>query len=737
MKKIFLLGITIIFIFNSVLLVASNIELSGNITSEQKQWLKNHPGELPHWMTPEEELRRDEIGKDFTPTDPPPAPVRQPAEFEPMQGVLIRYPFGISYDIIAEMSEDTEVVTVVSSTSQQNYVLSQYNSHGVNTANCSFLIAQTDTYWIRDYGPWFIFNGNDEQAITDFPYNRPRPYDDNIPVVFGNVNNIPVYGMDITHTGGNYMTDGQGIAISTTLVWEENPGLTHQEIDQLVYDFLGIHTYHVVPDVNATYIKHIDCWAKYLSVDKIMIREVPPTHPQYDEIEAAVDYFSNQISSYGKPYEVVRVYTPNDEPYTNSLILNNKVLVPITGSSWDDEAIASYQEAMPGYEVIGFYGSWYSTDALHCRTMGITDRYMLYVHHIPLKDTDNTTDDYLVGTKIIPYSGENLIADSLLVYWRIDGSFWSSIQLQSAEDDSFYAYIPAQPIGTTIEYYIHAADNSGRSENHPYIGAPDPHTFSIIGGTIEGNVTLNGGTGNVENVQVSANGITVNPDDNGNYVIEIMSGTYDVTASLEGYQDSTITNVEVLLGQATTGIDFTLLPETSAVQDIPLYSEWNWISTYVHPDDTSLDSVFACLMPDAVYQVKSQSQSATNFGGVWIGDLTNISDGEGYLIYMNEQVSDFSIIGTQIPYDTPIDLTAVWNWIAFYPDVAVPIEIALQNITDDENAIQIKNQTQSATWFGQWIGDLNIMEPGISYKLNMNSEDQLIYQIDKSKFYCK
>ncbi len=28
--------------------------------------------------------------------DPPPTPIRQPAEFEPMQGVLIRYPFGIS-----------------------------------------------------------------------------------------------------------------------------------------------------------------------------------------------------------------------------------------------------------------------------------------------------------------------------------------------------------------------------------------------------------------------------------------------------------------------------------------------------------------------------------------------------------------------------------------------------------------------------------------------------------------
>ncbi|MDZ7777165.1 MAG: hypothetical protein U5L09_16890 [Bacteroidales bacterium] len=30
---------------------------------------------------------------------------------------------------------------------------------------------------------------------------------------------------------------------------------------------------------------------------------------------------------------------------------------------------------------------------------------------------------------------------------------------------------------TEVYYYIHAADESGRSENHPYIGAYDPHDF--------------------------------------------------------------------------------------------------------------------------------------------------------------------------------------------------------------------------------------------------------------------
>ncbi len=62
----------------------------------------------------------------------PPEPIRQVAEFEPMEGVLIRYSFGISYEIIAEMAEDVEVVTIVASSSQQNSVISQYQNNGVN-----------------------------------------------------------------------------------------------------------------------------------------------------------------------------------------------------------------------------------------------------------------------------------------------------------------------------------------------------------------------------------------------------------------------------------------------------------------------------------------------------------------------------------------------------------------------------------------------------------------------------
>ncbi len=410
-------------------------------------------------------------------------PIRNVAEFEPMEGVLIRYPFGISYELIAELSEDVEVVTIVANTDQQNYVHTEYQSHGVNVNHCSFLIALSNTYWTRDYGPWFIITEDDVQGIVDFPYDRPRPDDDQIPTIYAINQSIPVFNMPLVATGGNYMTDGQGIAISTTLIWEENTGYSYEQINQIVQQYLGIDTYHVVPDVNGEYIKHIDCWGKYLSPDTIMIREVPTSHSQYDEIEAAVDYFEVQLNCYGKPYHIVRIYTPNDQPYTNSLISNDKVLVPITGSQWDDDAIRSYQLAMPGYEVLGFTGSWASTDALHCRAIGIADRYMLYIEHTPLfGDQTSQTGYYGIQAKILPYSQQNLLASQTGVFYRINNGSWDFIQMQPMGNDYYHAVIPSQVNGTIVSYYIHAEDGSGRTENHPYIGREDAHSFIASGG---------------------------------------------------------------------------------------------------------------------------------------------------------------------------------------------------------------------------------------------------------------
>tara|TARA_Y100001935_G_scaffold212457_1_gene182963 strand:- start:634 stop:1896 length:1263 start_codon:yes stop_codon:yes gene_type:complete len=354
------------------------------------------PQELTKWET--ENLHIIEQMRNRT--EPPPGPVRAVAEYEPMQGVLIRYPFGISTSLIREMSEDVIIYCLVSSWSQNSAYNSMDNAN-VNMDNVEFIVGSTDSYWTRDYGPWWVVDGDGIYSIVDFTYNRPRPNDNQAPFKVSEHLNVPYYSADFVATGGNYMTDGLGTAAAAHIAYTENnecntndddsiPLESCNYIDNIMLDYYGVDTYHVVADPNDEYIDHIDCWGKYLSPTKVLIRSVPTWHDQYEMIEDVANYFASTTTDSGELWELYRVYTPNDQPYTNSLILNDKVFVPIMNSSWDDDALEVYRDALPGYEVLGFTGSWQSTDALHCRVRGIPD-----ITYIPYELGDINLDQLI------------------------------------------------------------------------------------------------------------------------------------------------------------------------------------------------------------------------------------------------------------------------------------------------------------------------------------------------------
>ncbi len=407
-------------------------------------------------------------------TPAPPHPIRNIAEFERMQGVLVRYPFGLSIEIIAEMSEDIIIYCLIDS-SEQSIAYSIMENEGLDMRNIEFVYADTDSYWTRDYGPWWIVNGENTVSIVDFTYNRPRINDNRVPLKISEHLDVPYFATDVIHAGGNYMTDGYGISVSSNLVMEENM-LSFDSLFQIMSNYFGIEAYHLLDDPNNNYINHIDCWAKFLSPNDILIRSVPAYHDQYDEIEEVVQYFENITNNWGKSWRIHRIWTPNDEPYTNSLILNEKVFVPIIGNDWDDDAIDTYQSIMRGYEVIGFNGSWESTDALHCRIKGIPDLNLLQIFHEPI---DNFTQESIFGFEvnvtIDNLNGIGLVEDSSKIFWKIESATnWNIIDMQmiSINEGVHFqkGWIPGIIDTGLVNYFISVTDSSGKNEKNPLAG---------------------------------------------------------------------------------------------------------------------------------------------------------------------------------------------------------------------------------------------------------------------------
>jgi agmatine/peptidylarginine deiminase len=472
--------------FFTLLVFASMMSTMGYMnaqaqTREAPDWRKLHYLSEEEMHTP---VRRS---INLTETPAPTEAPRFVAEFEPMQGVTIRYPLGIPVSLVKSLAENCQVYCIVQS-SQQSSARSSFTSAGVNMSRVTFVIANSDSYWVRDYGPWYIFAGK-TPAIVDNVYNRPRPYDDAIPQTFATFLDIPLYSMNLQHTGGNMMEDGRGHGVSDDLVISENNN-NEANVRQKMLDYLGIDNYHITIDPQGEYIAHVDCWGKYLAPDKILIAKLPQSNSRYQYYEEVANYFATTNCCWGYPYKVYRVEEPGGNtlaPYTNSLILNKCVYVPLgSNSTYNERALQVYRDAMPGYEVIGvsntsYSTGWQNTDALHCRTRGVMDFNMLFVdHRNVLFGTQECGDSIAVTSKFIAYSGKPLKEDSLLVYYSIDnGPYQTAHMTATGNPDEYVGYIKGYHQASEVDYYVFGADESGHRYQQPVFGELDPHHFTV------------------------------------------------------------------------------------------------------------------------------------------------------------------------------------------------------------------------------------------------------------------
>ena len=453
---------------------------------------------LPQWMTPEESLRVDEIGKGHIVTPPPDGWVETPGEFEYLKGVFVtwRYGYGSSQDVIFReivrgVVEVSKAFIIARSSIEQDNVTGYLNSGGVPLDSVEFMIFPNNSIWIRDYGPWFMRKEDNTEGIVDFIYNRPRPNDDTIPWRIGQQWSIPVYGSPLEHAGGNFMVDGLGSGFASTLIYEENPLYTAEQIDSFMLEYNGLEQFIVLPRINIEYTGHIDLWTKILDDTLIMVGEYASGHPNHELLNQNADSISRCKNREGYPYRVVRMPMPwstaNAPPsYLNSLFVNNKVLVPLWNEPEDDTALFIYERVLPDHEIIGINCSAMSGSggAIHCITMQVPSPNFLHVRHYPLKDTEDTLNPYRVRVQIATSS--NLLVDSTIIFYKINSGLFNPTPLSAVIDTPgvYAGYIPAQYAGDTVYYYILAKNTDAVRRTSP-IDVP-AHIFSFMIGGIPG-----------------------------------------------------------------------------------------------------------------------------------------------------------------------------------------------------------------------------------------------------------
>lgn len=413
-----------------------------------------------------------------------------PAEFEQAEAVLLSWK---GWDrLLTQMTkfiaEDYKVI--ISYDYNKEEIASALKSAGVKMANVDFFQSKIDAVWMRDFGPWWIYTDSGKREIIDLKYYRGRPNDDNFPIEFGQAKKIAVHKCPMVTEGGNIMLDGKGVAIvdDVMLEYREDWGIQHTKSDvaRLFKDYFHCDKLIVLEKlVEAGGTGHIDIQAKSLTDTTIIVGQLKKSSDgagdNYDRLNRNAKLLAGETNGEGKKFNIVRIPMPADPKdstftYTNSLIINKKVLVPIFGLPEDEKALQVYRDCLPGYDVRGFmckdiieYGG-----AIHC----ITKLFMAEPVKLSHRRPKNVRGDKGIAVSVKADAVRGLNQESVKVFWSNsqNGDFQEISMTE--KDGVFTGMIPAQAEGTKVFYYFTAEDMNGMYKTAPD-NAPAASTYML------------------------------------------------------------------------------------------------------------------------------------------------------------------------------------------------------------------------------------------------------------------
>ena len=423
---------------------------------------------------------------------------RMPAEFEQCAMVTMCYPNNMPLSVYKTISDDNQILLLCnpsgSGSSRINQAKSELSSVGSNLDHFTFLdmdLDRDDYYWCRDFSPFYVFREK-TLGIVDFTYNRSDRSEQNaVPGKLATYFGMSSSKMSLTHTGGNLMQDGRGTAFSDDLVIQEN---NHNEskVRSEMETYTGTNNYVITIDPQGDYIAHIDCWAKIVAPDKIIVAKLPQSDSRYLDYEQVATELGNLDCIYGYKYRIYRVEEPGGEtiaPYTNSLIANKHVYVPLgENSTYNQKALQVYEDALPGYTVHGVQGynfnqddCFLNTDALHCRTHEIPDAKMLFIDSREVyRGNVEYQSEYLIKTNVVSYAGGNIEQNVVKIKYSINNSAFITSQMSQYLDTTNYTFkFTGLNHGDDVRYYIEATDSLSNSSVDPTCGESDPHHFIV------------------------------------------------------------------------------------------------------------------------------------------------------------------------------------------------------------------------------------------------------------------
>ena len=268
---------------------------------------------------------------------------RLPGEFEKQGALLLSGEWLVDCmpdlfaEIVAAAHNRIQIVCMANDFSRVQSVEAELLRRRIPTEHVHFVELPHDTMWSRDYGPVLVKGMDGRVAATDAQYIvEGRERDDVVPANLAWSLNIPLIDVPLEMDGGNLLSNGEGLLLTTSAFIERNVAAGHdpESIPSILSRVYGCSQVVFLEALAGEPTAHVDMFATFTSPTTVVVGYYDP---QVDPTNAAIlDKNAarlGQVRTQSGPLKVIRIPMPANKDgvwrtYTNVVYANGTLLMP-------------------------------------------------------------------------------------------------------------------------------------------------------------------------------------------------------------------------------------------------------------------------------------------------------------------------------------------------------------------------------------------------------------------------
>lgn len=274
-------------------------------------------------------------------------------------------------DIIGRIPPEIDLHIVIRDESFQDGVINKIRSVRPEGSLSFHVIPGVMDIWIRDWAPVPVSNPGGETVLAKATYNPSylsgkfahyATADNQAGYALSSVLNLKTVDFPLVWDIGNFTHNGNGTAIVTRRILEDNPHLTEEEIKYQFQDTLGIKHLILIEPEPEDPTGHVDGTVRFLGENLIAVASYPEDHVLENRF---CDALARTLSSApGEDFRIIRIPNgPIDEyeiegipsasgNHLNFLRVSDYLFMPCYGMPEDELAMEAIKNICPGITVI-------------------------------------------------------------------------------------------------------------------------------------------------------------------------------------------------------------------------------------------------------------------------------------------------------------------------------------------------------------------------------------------------